>query len=201
MNDNDFDEQLCKRLDAISQYYKLGDMYRGAILVLESSNPDRCAQAANSLRELLEKLVHIATGEPARDTGIFTSKRKDMEKLLLKYRKNRVPDTLEKLLNNLDEYLELNNKPDTESKLTKAMGVGHGVIPEVQQEKVTDIVKIHRKLNKYVHHQGSPTPDNIKKKIGELRWEFNSIINNIQGVNQKEIEIQKEIKEILGHDE
>ncbi len=47
----------------------LGSMYVGALVVMESDSPDRLAQACNSARELIQQLVRLRTGPPAKGVG------------------------------------------------------------------------------------------------------------------------------------
>lgn len=67
---NEEEKELCQKLDYFYKYYNLktkpSDLYQGAIFVLRDelkNNPDRFAQAAHSLREILypffSKQVHI----------------------------------------------------------------------------------------------------------------------------------------------
>lgn len=229
------DEQLCKRLDAVEWCnFKLVDMYRGATQALESNNPDRYAQAANSFRELLEKLVYIATESEWSGDSEIKALREDMKDLLSKYEdkrsctpisNNRARSKLveklvwivcyikqvvkrrkiiHKLLTKLKKYLSLKNKPTRERMLAKAMYGGRGSDTKDQEKKVRQANKLWGKLNKYVHHQVNLTSDTIeefKSDTKKLRTVFYCILDNIQAVDQKEREIQKEIKEILGHDE
>jgi hypothetical protein len=65
----------------------LAAMYRGALAVLaDTSNPDRVAQAAHSLRELMEKLPRLDHGDTAR--GSMTTQAKTLGATWLSYRDN-----------------------------------------------------------------------------------------------------------------
>ena len=58
---------LYEALDEIHQ--NLADMYLGALTAFSSNNPDRLAQAAHSLRELIEKLP-MYIGIPFRSANL-----------------------------------------------------------------------------------------------------------------------------------
>ena len=204
------DEQLCERLDAVKwrkhELHKLGDMYRGAIQALESSNPDRCAHAANSLRELLEKLVYHATGAEDKkdeDTRLFKSLRKDMNKLLSDYKENMNNNkTLEDLLSKLGDYLDLNEDKESTSqkeRLAEALGGVHEVYYEVQKENVKLVWRFWKELNNCAHHQADLAPDYIKECLEKLKPLLYKILDNLPVTSKKGTldyseQIQKEHK-------
>src|SRR4051794_24588394 len=56
--------------DALGEIHQnLADMYLGALTTISSNNPDRLAQAAHSLRELIEKLP-MYIGMPFRSANL-----------------------------------------------------------------------------------------------------------------------------------
>ena len=192
-NDSLDDEQLCKRLDDLKyRNFKLGDMYRGAIQALESSSPDRCAQAANSLRELLEKLVCVATGtERQRGGGIFKSKRKKLQELRSQY--DEKPDILKEFFKQFDRYIELNDKMTMKDLMIKAMSGVYGVDTDTQN--VDQVIKLLKKIQNITHHQVSCGQDEVGRELGkiikELKVPLSIIIDNLA------VTEQREIKEIL----
>ena len=95
MNENfsDNDQLMSPVLDARQQQvlralktketdeYPLGDWYFGAICALQNKyNPDRIAQAAQSLRELLEKLPRVVRESDVPRPYNFKEMRKNINK-------------------------------------------------------------------------------------------------------------------------
>ena len=209
------DEPLCKRLDAVEWHnhksYKLGDMYRGAIQALKSSNPnccdqaakssnpDSCAQAANSLRELAEKLIRTVTGRELREWEEFKNMRKKLEKLREEYERNKKDETLENLLTKLDEYIELSENPPMKETIAEALGGGRGVTPEVQVEEINQAMKLMNRLQSHAHHRVDTNQDKIREELDGLIEKLKKLLLRI--LDSQDTTKQNIIKGILKYNE
>src|SRR5207244_3284332 len=102
--------------------YPLHDWYLGALVALtstEDSNPDRLAQAGNSLRELLEKLPRaLGTEVIGPDTNVLKQKREAVGAALIRVKAQQfasgwigqtITIELSSTLEKFDEYVELSN--------------------------------------------------------------------------------------------
>ena len=193
------DEQLCERLDAVECEHRLGDMYRGAIQALKSSNPDRLSQAAHSLRELAEKLIRTVTGRKLREWEEFKNMRKKLEKLREEYEKNKKDETLENLLTKLDEYIELSENPPMKKTIAEALGGGRGVTPEVQVEEIDQAMKLMNRLQSHTHHGVDTNQDKIRKELDGLIKELKKLLLRI--LDSQYTTKQNIIKGILEYNE
>lgn len=108
------------------QKYPLGDWYIGAIYAVNNTyNPDRFSQAAQSIRELLEKLPRVFIEiEVQASPPDFKGMRVNLYSRLLSD-KNRydgiwqgksIDAGLDKTICGLESYLQLNQKPGKKNK-------------------------------------------------------------------------------------
>ena len=111
--------------------FPLGDWYLGALYALENKyNPDRIAQAAQSLRELLEKLPRVvresdvvrSLGFADMRRGIYNRWIKDKERYDGKWKNKKIDTQLDKTLRKIDRYLELNQMPTRKEQIQSAIG-------------------------------------------------------------------------------
>ena len=193
------DEQLCERLDAVECEHRLGDMYRGAIQALKSSNPDCLSQAAHSLRELAEKLIRTVTGRKLREWEEFKNMRKKLEKLREEYEKNKKDETLENLLTKLDEYIELSENPPMKKTIAEALGGGRGVTPEVQVEEINQAMKLMNRLQSHTHHGVDTNQDKIREELDGLIEKLKKLLLRI--LDSQDTTKQNIIKGILKYNE
>jgi hypothetical protein len=121
--------------DTETEKLPLSQWYLGALYALDNpNNPDKISQAAQSLRELLEKLTQVVPGigiqtKPSSEKSTFQKKRSNIEKHILAYKESHLGDwegqtidsDLAKGLTALEEYLELNKQPNRAEKIAKAM--------------------------------------------------------------------------------
>ncbi len=195
------DEQLCERLDAVECEHRLGDMYRGAIQALKSSNPDRFAQAAHSLRELVQKLVWLICGEPqVVDAGKLKEKRRGMRKVLSEYGSEVCSKSFKNLLLDLKEYLDLNDDTTRRELIARvlASGSARGVQPEINREKVIEMDKLWRGLERHAHHPKNTDQDKIRKELIGFIKKINENLPRI--LDRQYATKRKPIKEIQKYD-
>ena len=101
-----------------SKQYSLGDWYLGAIYAVKNIyNPDRYSQAAQSLRELLEKLPRVFKENEAqvsrpnfRDmrSNLYSRLHKDKKRYEGGWKGKQIDSKLDKTICGVDRYLELN---------------------------------------------------------------------------------------------
>lgn len=188
----DYQERLCELLDAkgSSVYpYPLGDLYRGAIRVWsDPHNSDRIAQAANSLRELLEKLLWLLFGYVKKTYSEFEEMRGEMEGLLLQYRATSDSKVKEKLHNKLEAYLKFNK--DSHAPIAKQMGTAMGAIytgdDKLTKDKEKRARKLWYELQACTHH-GKCGADYFEKALDEFEKTVDLMLANVAAINQKEI--------------
>jgi len=84
-------QQVYERLIERDSKGALAAMYLGALAVLDATaNPDRVAQAAQSVRELMEKLPRIGRGDV--DRGRMGDKAKDLENVWAGFKRSAGDD-------------------------------------------------------------------------------------------------------------
>ena len=104
--------------DKETEEYALSKWYLGALYTLDNPyNPDRISQAAQSLRELLEKLLLVLQESDVQGGGsVFKGMRNNIEKHISVYKERypgnwkgqKINKRLAKGLTMLEKYLELN---------------------------------------------------------------------------------------------
>ena len=139
--------------------YPLGDWYLGALFALQNKyNPDRISQAAQSLRELLEKLPRVVReSDVVRSYGFAEMRRsiykrwiKDKERYDGKWKDKNVDGQLDKTLRKIDRYLELNQTPTRKEQIQSAIRqidpMADLFDPRIQKQSVTNFIKSGWKL-------------------------------------------------------
>ncbi len=176
-------------IEALREYetseYRLSQWYLGAMYALaNSNNPDRFAQAAQSFRELLEKIPRVLRDSEAIGTHSgFRGMRHSIRQLLA--REDRKPDQpwkgrvisagLDKALRRIERYLELNAQPTRREQVysgLSALDPMYGAFNRrVRDEKRMRYLQIWKALEGYAHHR----PD-VKES------EFHSCLENINNL-------------------
>ncbi|HEY3489470.1 MAG TPA: hypothetical protein VGK27_05025 [Candidatus Deferrimicrobiaceae bacterium] len=125
-------QQVIEILGSVkSTKYPLGDWYLGAIYAVKNTyNPDRYAQAAQSLRELLEKLprvfgeTEIQESRPGfrgmRDS-LYSRLSSDKKRYDGAWKGKKIDTGLDKTIRNVDRYLELNQIPARKDQIHAVM--------------------------------------------------------------------------------
>jgi len=125
-------QQVIKILNTSkSKKYPLGDWYLGAIYAAKNiHNPDRFSQAAQSLRELLEKLPRVfieseVQESPADFRGmrsrLYSRLCSDKKRYEGKWKGKTVNASLDKTIRGVDRYLELNQLPTRKEQIHSVM--------------------------------------------------------------------------------
>ncbi len=148
--------------------YPLSQWYLGALYAVNNPyNPDRFSQAAQSLRELLEKLPR-AVGEsdlPAGSRLNFQGKRrelnarivKDMERYPDGWEGEEIDPRLARTLREVAEYFRLSREPTRREQIQGAVANVDPLVDQMdnatRDRKRNRIVFLWRQLESFAHHQ------------------------------------------------
>ena len=185
----DRQQQLCDLLDREGgEKYQLGNLYSGAIRVSsDPNNPDRLAQAANSLREIIEKLLLLVFGYVRKTHSEFKDMRGEMADLLLQYKTKSDDEIKKKLHDKLEEYLELSesrhaSRAEQVGAAVEAVYAGDSKLVERKGELAKEL---WYKLETCTHH--GECDDSFEKILDDFEKNVDLILANVVAINQKEI--------------
>lgn len=167
-----------------SSDYRFHDWYLGALWALgatDDKNPDRLAQGANSLRELLEKLPRaIGTEVEGPDTNFLKQKRERARDALLKQKEQfpngwvgqSITEELAAVLGQFEEYIELSIRPSRRERtfagLKNLDPMIEALPQQLQQGKWERYDSLSRKLQAFTHHNATGTEDDFRSCIGQV---------------------------------
>ena len=183
----------------------LGDWYIGALYALNNHyNPDRVAQAAHSLRELLQKLPRIVQGNEVHVSATdFAGMRRNINDRILKDKerysegwKNKIIDArLNKTLGKIEDYFSHNQQPTRKEQIKQAVATIDPMVnsfgSEIQEVKRNQYHHLWNQLEKFSHHGIRPDVAEFKKCLEELE---NIVFDLLAPVTAKD---QKGIQTIL----
>lgn len=181
--------------------YPLGDWYIGVIYALKNHhNPDCVSQAAQSLRELLEKLPRVILGMdvqvPAPD---FKGKRRSIDKRFSKDKKRyhgewkgkEIDGHLAKTLGKIDRYLELNReltrKEMTQKAIEKIDPMAIYFDIEIQEQNRNRLHSVLEKMEGYAHHKTSGDIADFEKCLKTFEILILELLAPITTQDQQEI--------------
>ena len=155
--------------------YSLADWYLGAVHVFNNThNPDRLSQAANSLRELLEKLFWtFAEVVPRQPPPNLNNMRKNLDQRLVSDKERyknawegkEIDASLDRTICSVDKYLQLSKRPSRSEQIANAftkMDPMYEILPlGIQQQKRERIHKLWKGLQSVTHHNYSITNDDF----------------------------------------
>ena len=185
-----------------TEKYPLSQWYLGALYALDNPyNPDCVSQAAQSLRELVEKLPEVVLGiniQSSHIKSIFETKRGDIEKYILTYKESyprdwegqTIDSHLANALTTLEEYLKLNEQPSRAEKIANAVTSIDPMFDllnsQIQVEKQKQLQKLWRKLEGFAHHN-SKTEAELRKCLEELEKTVFYLLAPITAEDQRKI--------------
>ena len=185
-----------------TEEYPLGDWYLGALYALENThNPDRVSQAAQSLRELVEKLPRVVRTVDAHGTASgFADMRRSIATRLSEA-KERYPEGwkeevidahLDKTLRKVERYVELNRQPTRTEQLQRVVAdidpmVGQldSKIREAKQQRFRDLWK---SLEGFAHHGRNPDITEFGECLERLERTVFDLLAPITAQDQQEIQ-------------
>ena len=182
--------------------YRLSQWYLGALYAVNNPyNPDRFSQAAQSLRELLEKLPR-AVGEsnlPAGSRTDFQGKRRELNALIAKDLE-RYPDgwegqeidrRLARTLREVAAYFRLSQQPTRGEQIQGAVANVDplaGQMDSATRDRRRDaIVRLWRQLESFAHHQ-SDDEGAFDACLGTLERTVLDLLAPITAQDQQEIQ-------------
>ena len=164
-------------------------MYLGGLQVLQDpSNPDRVAQAAHSMRELMEKVGELE--RPAEEGSASTGSMKDrifkLKEALDKAKRNAEGYTesgawegpfdehLYRFLSRVDEFFEWvdSDRPSRRTLFQRAMtrldASGQALPPPLRNRRYRGWQKMWNFFQKTSHHRSFPSLNEMRDRIGDL---------------------------------
>ncbi len=185
-----------------TEEYPLSKWYLGALYALENPhNPDRVSQAAQSLRELVEKLPRVVREMDAQGTAFdFAGMRRDINARLLKD-KERYPEgwkgqgidsRLDKTLRKVERYVELNRQPTRKEQMQRAVTDIDPMVDQldrgIREEKRNRLHDLWQRLEGFAHHKRNPDVEKFRESMEMLERTVFDLLAPITAQDQQEIQ-------------
>ena len=185
-----------------TEKYPLSRWYLGALYALDNHyNPDRVAQAAHSLRELLEKLPRVIQGSNVQgSTTDFKGMRRNINDRILKD-KERYPDgwknkkinaRLDKTLRKVEDYFKRNQQPTRDEQIQQAVATIDPMVNsldlEIQKAKRNQYYNLWDQLEGFTHHKSKADIEKFNDCLKELENIVLDLLASITAQDQKEIQ-------------
>lgn len=164
--------------------YPFHDWYRGALWALNTTddeNPDRFAQAGNSLRELLEKLPIALGTEVVGPEGHRLQHKREVAGAALMKAKQQFPnswvgqtitDELADVLVQFEEYVELCARPTrterTASGLQKLDPMSDALPERLRRARLERFRSLSKQFEGITHHRQSVLEQKFREYVREL---------------------------------
>ena len=159
----------------------LGAMYLGGLQVLhDTTNPDRMAQSAHSMRELMEKMVDRkrppgVTAKVNEVAGVFRDKKpKTNSHSESGGWHGTIDSSLRKILKKLEDFLDwfATHYPRKKERFRRALGRWEGSDLDLPEASFEGHWKTWRVLNEYFqgvsHHGTSPSAEELREHVAGL---------------------------------
>ena len=181
--------------------YPLSDWYLGALYALDNHyNPDRIAQAAHSLRELLEKLPRVVQESDVQIGTIdFKGMRRGINDRILKDKKHhpegwkgkQINTHLDKTLRKIVDYFELNQQPTRGERMQQAVAtidpMANSLDGEIRERKRNQLLRLWQSFEHFTHHNRNPDLEEFNKCLEELENTIFDLLAPITAQDQEEI--------------
>ena len=185
-----------------TEQYPLSKWYLGALYALENPyNPDCVSQAAQSLRELLEKLPRVVRESDAQGKAFdFAGMRRDINTRILEDKKRyhggwegkEIDGQLDKTLKKVDRYFELNQQPTRREQIQNAVATIDPMVAqlnsEIRQAKLDELYKLGRTLESFAHHQRKSDIEKFREYLEILERIIFDLLAPITAQDQHEIQ-------------
>ena len=182
--------------------FPLSDWYLGALYALENPhNPDRVSQAAQSLRELVEKLPRVVQAMDAHGAAFdFVGMRRGIAARLSKDKgryaegwKDKVIDSrLDKTLRKVDGYLEQNRQPTRKEQMDRAVADIDPMVDQldsrIREAKRNRLYALWQKLEGFAHHKSTPDVEKFRECLETLEITVFDLLAPITAQDQREIQ-------------
>ena len=190
-----------------TEEYPLSRWYLGSLYTLHNDqNPDRIAQAAHSLRELLEKLPRVVEGSDVQGSPTdFRQKRRNIFNRILKDRENYVDGWenkmidkhLDNTLKQVEKYLESNQQPTRREQMHMAVSaidpMANQFHRQIRERKRDELYGLWRKLQGFAHHNSEQHNKSFKSCLETLE---NTVFDLLAPITAQD---HKVIQTILGN--
>ena len=156
--------------------HSLGDWYLGALHALRNKhNPERFSQAAQSLRELLEKLPRTIDESDAvkgedfkgRRRGIIARWEKDKKNYSDGWKDQIITNHFDKTLRKIDSYLEKNQHPTRSEQIHGALKkrdpMNYVLGQDIQEEKRKRFADTWEQFEAFAHHRPITNEQDFEK--------------------------------------
>ena len=188
--------------DQETEKYPLSKWYLGTLYALNNHyNPDRISQAAQSLRELLEKLPLVVLGiDVQRNESGFPQTRRNIYERVLKDKKRhpkgwkgeKIDGHLNKTLRKIEDYLERNQQPTRREKMQRAVATIDPMVDrlgsKIQKTKQNRLLDLWQRLENFTHHNSEPDEEKFRKCLEELERTVFDLLAPITAQDQKKIQ-------------
>ena len=185
-----------------TEEYPLSQWYIGALYALENYyNPDRIAQAAHSLRELLEKLPQVIHESDVHvNISQFKEKRDKINKYLSRAKKRypnglkgrKIDENVYKTLIEIEKYIELNNKPNRRERIKQAVAnidpMVSALDTEIQKAKRDQYYDLWDQLEGFAHHKPRSSIEEFSNCLNELETIVFDLLAPITAQDQQDIQ-------------
>ena len=185
-----------------TEKYPLSQWYLGALYGLDNHyNPDRIAQAAHSLRELIEKLPRVVQGSDVQtDTTDFKGMRrsinnrisKDKERYSEDWKNKKIDARLDKTLRKIENYFERNQLPTRDEQMQQAVATIDPMVnsldSEIRERKRKQLHLLWKRLERFAHHNNNPDVEEFGNCLKELENTIFDLLAPITAQDQEEIQ-------------
>ena len=185
-----------------TEKYPLSKWYLGAVYALDSPyNPDYLSQAAQSLRELLEKLpLVVQESNVQRGWSGFKGMRSNIEKHISAYKDHypgdwkgqKIDNRLAKALRMVEDYLQLNKQPTRRERIQRAVEDIDPMVNQlgnkIRETKRDQLLSLWQRLEAFAHHSSEPDEEEFRKCLAELERVVFDLFAPITAQDQKKIQ-------------
>ena len=185
-----------------TEKYPLSQWYLGALCALDNHyNPDRIAQAAHSLRELIEKLPRVVHGSDVQigPTDFKGMRRninnrifKDKERYPKGWKNKKIDGRLDKTLRKIENYFERNQQPTRDEQMQQAVATIDPMVnsldSRVREKKRNQLYRLWKNLEGFTHHKNNTDVVEFSNCLKELEYTIFDLLAPITAQDQKEIQ-------------
>ncbi len=188
--------------DRETEKYALSQWYLGALYTLHNEqNPDRIAQAAHSLRELIEKLPRVVEGSDVQGSSpnfhemrskIYKRISKDKENYSDGWENKTIDKHLDQTLKEVEKYLESNQQPTRRERMQTAVTtidpMANRFNGQIREGKRDRLYELWDKLEGIAHHRRKQKIEDLENCLNKLEHTVIDLLSPITAENQKEIQ-------------
>ena len=162
--------------------YALADWYFGAIAALQNNfNPDRIAQAAHSLRELLEKIPRALKTEELGISGDQLTKKREALRTAFVAQKGNfaggwqdkvITPALSDVLDGMERYFNLSDRPSRRDQVLVGLALLDPMLQtlpdQLRQQKRQRYLELWVSLEGFAHHGGKKSEEDFMECVAQV---------------------------------